>query len=93
MKALVYEKAHDLDAFAIHQVEEPEPLPRPADVVVDVHAIGINPGETFFRRTQTAPPGHRILLGFEFAGVVVNAGDAVRHTLCGNTESNLRYLR
>jgi NADPH2:quinone reductase len=84
MKALVYEKAHDLDAFAIHQVDEPEPRPHPADVVVDVHAVGINPGEMFFRRTQSALSGRRILLGFEFAGVVVSAGAAVRRLKVGD---------
>jgi NADPH2:quinone reductase len=84
MKALVYEKAHTLDAFAIHQVEEPEPEARPSDVLVEVHAIGINPGETFFRRTQSALPGRRVLLGFEFAGVVVSAGAAVRRLKVGD---------
>ena len=76
MKALVYEKAHRLDEFAIQLVELPEPTLRDRDVLVDVRAIGVNPGETFFRRTRSADPGGRVLLGWEFAGVVLRVGPA-----------------
>jgi NADPH2:quinone reductase len=44
----------------------------------DVHAVGINPGETFIRRTRSAEPGGRVLLGWEFVGVVVETGSGVR---------------
>jgi NADPH:quinone reductase len=79
MKALVYEKAHTLDNFAIKLSEVAEPTLREFDVLVDIHAIAINPGETFFRRTRSAEPGGRVLLGWEFAGVVVSSGPAVRN--------------
>ena len=78
MKALVYEKAHSLDSFAIQLVEVAEPTLRESDVLVDVRAIGINPGEAFMRKTRSAAPGGRVLLGWEFAGVVIGAGPAVR---------------
>jgi NADPH:quinone reductase-like Zn-dependent oxidoreductase len=78
MKALVYEKAHGLEEFAIKLTEIPEPTHREFDVLVDVHAVGINPGETFIRRTRSAEPGGRVLLGWEFAGVIVEAGSGVR---------------
>ncbi|VVJ21950.1 Bifunctional protein: zinc-containing alcohol dehydrogenase / quinone oxidoreductase (NADPH:quinone reductase) (EC / Similar to arginate lyase [Amycolatopsis camponoti] len=74
MKALAYEKAHALDAFAIDLVEVDEPRLRDRDLLVEVHAIGINPGEAAIRRTRGAEPGGRVVLGWEFAGVVVEAG-------------------
>ncbi len=84
MKALVYEKAHDLDNFAMRLVEVAEPTLRDLDVLVEIHAIGINPGEAFIRRTRSAEPGGRVLLGWEFAGVVVRTGSAVRNFKVGN---------
>jgi NADPH2:quinone reductase len=78
MKALVYDKAHSLEDFAIKLAEIPEPTLREFDVLVDVHAVGINPGETFIRRTRSAEPGGRVLLGWEFAGVIVETGSGVR---------------
>jgi NADPH2:quinone reductase len=78
MRALVYERAHGLEDFAITLAEIPETTLRELDVLVDVLAIGINPGETFIRRTRSAEPGDRVLLGWEFAGVIVETGSGVR---------------
>jgi NADPH2:quinone reductase len=74
MKALVYEKAHKLEDFAIERVDLAEPALRATDVLVEVRAIGVNPGEAFIRSMRSAEPGGRVLLGWEFAGVVVDAG-------------------
>jgi zinc-binding alcohol dehydrogenase family protein len=84
MKALVYEKAHNLDDFAIQLIEMAEPTLREFDVLVDIRAIGINPGEAFIRRTRSAGPGGRVLLGWEFAGVVAGTGPAVRNFKAGD---------
>jgi zinc-binding alcohol dehydrogenase family protein len=84
MKALVYEKAHNLDCFAIQLVEVAEPTLRESDVLVDVRAIGINPGEAFMRKTRSAAPGGRVLLGWEFAGAVIGAGPAVQNFKTGD---------
>ena len=84
MKALVYETAHTLDNFAIKLQEVAEPTVREFDVLVDVQAIAINPGETFFRKTRSAEPGGRVLLGWEFAGVVIETGPAVRNFKAGD---------
>ena len=84
MKALVYETAHTLDNFAIRLQEVAEPTVHEFDVLVEIHAIAINPGETFFRRTRTAEPGGRVLLGWEFAGVVIETGSAVRNFKAGD---------
>jgi NADPH:quinone reductase-like Zn-dependent oxidoreductase len=43
MKALVYETAHTLDNFAIGLQEVAEPTVREFDVLVEIHAIAINP--------------------------------------------------
>ena len=84
MKALTYEKAHALDAFAITMTEVAEPRPRDGDLLVDVRAIGINPGEAAIRRTRSAEPGGRVILGWEFAGVVVAAGSAATGFTAGD---------
>ncbi|WP_326950782.1 zinc-binding alcohol dehydrogenase family protein [Amycolatopsis sp. NBC_01307] len=76
MKALAYERAHALDAFAINLVEVAEPRLRDGDLLVEVHAIGVNPGEAAIRRTRSAEPGGRVILGWEFAGVVAAVGPA-----------------
>jgi zinc-binding alcohol dehydrogenase family protein len=76
MKALAYEKAHPLDAFAIDLDDIAEPQPRDGDLLVEVRAIGINPGEAAIRQTRSADPGGRVVLGWEFAGVVVAPGPA-----------------
>ena len=78
MKALVYEKAHSLEDFAMQLADVAEPTLRQADVLVDVRAIGVNPGEALFRRVRSAEPGGRILLGWEFAGVVITVGPQVQ---------------
>ncbi|MFD4402366.1 zinc-binding dehydrogenase [Nocardia sp. NPDC058499] len=76
MKALAYEKAHALDAFAITLAEVAEPRLRDGDLLVEVRAIGINPGEAAIRQTRSAEPGGRVILGWEFAGVIAAAGPA-----------------
>jgi NADPH2:quinone reductase len=78
MKALIYEKAHSLEDFAIHLAELPEPSIRELDVLVEIRAIGVNPGEAFIRQHRSAEAGGHILLGWEFAGTVVNVGPGVQ---------------
>jgi zinc-binding alcohol dehydrogenase family protein len=77
MKALAYEKAHALDAFAVELVDVAEPELRDGDLLVEVRAIGINPGEAAIRRMRSAEPGGRVILGWEFAGMVAAVGPAV----------------
>jgi NADPH2:quinone reductase len=77
VKALAYERAHTLDAFAMDLVEVPEPALRDADLLVDIRAVAVNPGEAFIRQMRSADPGGRVILGWEFAGVVVGSGPAV----------------
>ena len=48
MKALVYQNAHPIEQFAMAIAELPDPELRPTDILVEVKAIGINPGEAVF---------------------------------------------
>jgi NADPH:quinone reductase len=84
MKALVYEKAHRLADFAIKLVEIPVPMPREDDVLVDVRAIGVNPGEAAIRSMRSTEPGGGVLLGWEFAGAVSAVGAAVARFKVGD---------
>jgi NADPH2:quinone reductase len=70
MKALAYETAHPLDSFALELVDVPDPTLRDGDLLIDVRAIGVNPGEAFMRQTRSAEQGGQVILGWEFAGVV-----------------------
>ena len=84
MKALVYEQAHNLNDFAIKLVEVAEPTLRECDVLVGVRAIGVNPAEAFIRNRRSAEPGGRVLLGWEFAGVIVEVGPRVQTLKAGD---------
>lgn len=77
MKALAYQTAHPIDAFALELVEVAEPTLRDSDLLVEIRAIGIKPGEAFIRQTRSATPGGHVILGWEFAGVVTRTGPEV----------------
>ena len=78
MKALVYETAHSLADFSIHVADVAEPALREHDLLIDVRAIGVNRGEATIRGLRSAEPGGRVLLGWEFAGVVLAVGSSAR---------------
>ena len=78
MKALIYETANTIDNFGIQLREIAEPTVRDDDVLVEVRAIGVNPGEAFVRQVKSAEAGGYVLLGWEFAGVVVSVGRNVQ---------------
>ena len=84
MKALVYEKAHSLADFSVHLGEIAEPMLRENDLLIDVRAIGVNRGQTGIRSMRSAEPSGRVLLGWEFAGVVLSIGPAVRGFTVGD---------
>jgi NADPH:quinone reductase len=84
MKALVYEIANTIENFSIQLREISEPTLRDGDVLVEVRAIGINPGEAFFRQVRSAKPGGYVLLGWEFAGVVAEVGRSVEGFKAGD---------
>jgi NADPH:quinone reductase-like Zn-dependent oxidoreductase len=68
------------DVDVLNVVDVPRPVPGPGQVLVQVRAAGINPGEGAIRRgdlrdrwPSTFPSGQ----GSDFAGVVVEVGDDV----------------
>lgn len=84
MRALAYQKAHALDAYAIQERDVAEPKLRDADLLVDIRAVGVNPGEALIRSLRSAEPGGRVILGWEFAGVVLQAGSAAEGFAVGD---------
>ena len=84
MKALAYEKAHPLEAFALELIDVDEPLMRESDLLIEVRAVGVNPGEAAIRQIRSAPAGGRVILGWEFAGVVARTGPATEGFAVGD---------
>lgn len=84
MKALAYQTAHALDAFSIQERDVAEPTLRDADLLVDIRAVGVNPGEASIRSVRSAEPGGRVVLGWEFAGVVIQVGSAAKGFAVGD---------
>ncbi len=77
MKALVYHTAHPVTAFALAEVNVPEPVLREGDLLVDVKAVGFNPVDTKIRASRSASDGRPVILGWDAAGTVIGKGDAV----------------
>jgi putative PIG3 family NAD(P)H quinone oxidoreductase len=76
-------KAITLQGFGGPEVlvlgEAPQPEPKPADLLVRVHASALNRADTLQRRGRyPAPPGDSEILGLELAGEVAGWGSAVK---------------
>jgi NADPH2:quinone reductase len=76
MKALIYRQKNTLADFDIKLEEVADPAIQDTDLLVRISAFGVNPGETFFRRTVDAPEGAYRILGYEFSGIVEQVGSA-----------------
>lgn len=63
----------------VMQIEEvPDPVPGPSDVVVRVHAAGVNPVDTYIRAGQYAMLPHLPFTpGMDAAGIVEQTGEKV----------------
>lgn len=78
MKAIgFYQNLPADDAQALVDIELPEPVPGPRDLVVEVHAVSVNPVDTKVRRHAAPPPGEARVLGFDASGVVRAVGAGV----------------
>ena len=77
MKALAYDSAHPLNAFALREVNVPEPVLRAGDLLVEVKAVGFNPVDTKVRSGRSGSEGKRVILGWDASGVVIGKGAAV----------------
>lgn len=78
MKAVQYDRFGGIDVLDVRDI--PVPTPGPADVLVQVRAAGINPGESSLRAglladrfPSTFPSGQ----GSDLAGVIAEVGGAV----------------
>ena len=83
MKAIVVKKFGGPDVLQIGEV----PLPRPAagQVLVRVHAAGVNPVETYIRAgTYAKLPALPFTPGTDGAGVVEQAGEGVKSFAAGD---------
>lgn len=78
MKAIGY--THSLpssDPNALLDIQLPEPTPGPRDLLVEVHAVSVNPVDTKVRmRAQPAEGQHKVL-GWDASGVVRAVGSEV----------------
>lgn len=88
MKAILVREPGDADVMAL--ADAPAPAPRSGDLVVRVHAAGVNRADLLQRRGSYAPPeGASSILGLEVAGEVVTPagnwqeGDRVMAVITG----------
>jgi NADPH:quinone reductase-like Zn-dependent oxidoreductase len=84
-RAIRFGEYGDVDVLRVEDV--PRPAPGPGQVLVEVRAAGINPGEASIRRglfhdrfPATFPSGQ----GSDFAGVVAELGDGVEDIQVGD---------
>lgn len=84
MRAAVYERTGPADAV-LQVLELPTPAPGPGEVLVRVHASGINPVDVKTRAglRSTALPFPRITPHSDGAGVIEAVGDGIARSRCG----------
>ena len=82
MKAI---RIHEFGAPEVLRLEEvPEPKPGPGQVLVEVHAVGVNPYEGYMRAGAYAAPPLPFTPGHDAAGVVEAVGNGVKAVAPGN---------
>lgn len=56
MKAVAYNQSLAIDdELSLQDIEQPEPVVGEHDLLVEVHAISVNPVDTKVRQTQQSP--------------------------------------
>lgn len=90
MKAAVFHEHGDSNV--LHVEDLPQPTPGLTDVVVKVHACGVNRLDIYSRtgRTKVAPMPH--IAGSEVAGEIVALGEAVSGLTVGQAVAVAPYL-
>lgn len=90
MKAAVFHEHGDTQVLRVEDL--PQPTPGPTEVVLKVHACGINRLDIYSRtgRTKIAPMPH--ISGSEVAGEIVAVGDTVRGLTVGQAVAVAPYL-
>lgn len=75
MRAVGYQQSLPIDdALALSDIELPRPVATGRDLLVEVRAVSVNPVDTKVRRRAAAEAGEWKVLGWDAAGVVVEAG-------------------
>jgi len=78
MKAIAYYHSLPIsDAQALQDIELPEPVAGPRDLLVEVKAISVNPVDTKVRQNVQPEGGAAKVLGWDVAGVVKAVGSDV----------------
>ena len=78
MKAVAYYHSLPIqDPLALQDIELPEPLAGPRDLLVEVKAISVNPVDTKVRENVQPDAGTAKVLGWDVAGVVKAVGSDV----------------
>ncbi|WP_095144847.1 zinc-binding alcohol dehydrogenase family protein [Pseudomonas sp. Irchel s3b6] len=78
MKAIAYYTCLPIsDPDALQDIELPEPVAGPRDLLVDVKAISVNPVDTKVRQNVCPEDGTAKVLGWDVAGVVRAVGSEV----------------
>ncbi|MFI8397024.1 zinc-binding alcohol dehydrogenase family protein [Pseudomonas sp. NPDC078863] len=78
MKAIAYYASLPIsDAKSLQDIELPEPLAGPRDLLVEVKAISVNPVDTKVRQNAAPENGAAKVLGWDVAGVVKAIGSDV----------------
>ncbi|MEX0741731.1 MAG: zinc-binding dehydrogenase [Phycisphaeraceae bacterium] len=65
------------EADVLKEQDMPKPEPGPHDLLIEVHASGINPVDTKIRRGMHGEKPLPLIPGFDVSGIVVGMGDAV----------------
>ena len=79
VKAVAYRKPLPIaDANSLVDVDLPDPVPGPRDLLVDVQAISVNPVDTKIRKSSSPPPEAQWgVLGWDAVGTVRAVGAEV----------------
>ena len=78
MKAVAYYHSLPIqDPLALQDIELPEPVAGPRDLLVEVKAISVNPVDTKVRQNAQPEAGAAKVLGWDVAGVVKAVGSDV----------------
>ena len=72
MKAIAYQHSLPIaDALSLQDVDLLEPTPLARDLLVEVHAVAVNPVDAKVRLRAAPPAGEWKVLGWDAVGVVL----------------------
>lgn len=85
MKAVAIDRFGPADLLTLRDLPEPDPAKlAPHDMIVEVHAVGLNPVDTKVRQGYLGDRAFPLVLGFDCSGVVKAIGSAVTNVAPGD---------